>query len=175
MAGLETLALAATLASTAVAAGGTILSGVQANSAAQAQASEAERQADEQRAVAQREAINRRREADLVLSRQQAVGAASGVSATDKTMLDLAADVQREGDFQVASALYGGESRGRALEYQAGIDRARGRQARLSSFVSAGGTVLQGAGYGASQYMNLTRGQRFSVGGVRGAGGLTYG
>lgn len=145
MSGIETALL---IAGTAVSAAGAIQAGNQQQAALDAQAAARERQANEQRAVSQREAAARRNNAEQVLSRQRAVAAASGGGASDKTVLDIMGDTEAEGDFQAASALYEGETQGRNLDYQAGIDRMEARNARLSGFINAGSTVLSGAGYG---------------------------
>lgn len=164
MSGIETALL---IGGTALSAVGQIQAGAQQSAALQAQANARERQANENRAVAQREAAMRRRDAEQVLSRQLAVAAASGGGAADKTVLDIMGDTEAEGEFQAQSALYEGETQGRNLEYQAGIDRMEARNARLSSFINAGSTVLSGAGYGVrrrQQYRTQNR-----------AGSLRYG
>lgn len=140
MTGLEILGLLGTGLSVA----GTIAGGVQQKNLADAQAKAAERQASEERAASQREAIQRSKEARLVLSRQQAVSAASGGGAGDPTVVDLMGDTLSQGWFNSASAIYEGESRGRALEDQAAISRWQGRQAQLASFIDAGSSVLSG-------------------------------
>lgn len=144
MTGLETLGLIAGLAGTAVSAVGTIAAGHSQNEMAKSQAAAAERQASEERASSQREAIQRSKEARLVMSRQQAVAASSGGGAADSTVLNLMGDTASQGWFNQASAIYEGESRGRALEDQAAISRWQGKQAKMASFISAGSTVLSG-------------------------------
>lgn len=145
MSGIETALL---IAGTAISAVGQLKAGADQEASLNAQASARERQANENRAVAQREAGMRKKNAEQVLSRQLAVAAASGGGAADKTVLDIMGDTEAEGDFQAKAALYEGETQGRNLDYQAGIDRMEARNARLSSFINAGSTVLSGAGYG---------------------------
>lgn len=131
--------------------GGTLMSAqaARAQGQAEAQARELEarameRRAKEDAAAAQREGIRRSREASLVASRQQALAAASGGSATDKTVLDLMAGTAEEGAYQAASALYEGQSRAAGLESQAAISRFQGQQARRAGRINAGATMLSG-------------------------------
>jgi hypothetical protein len=140
LSGLEIIGLLGT----GLSAVGSIVAGSQQAAMAEAQAAAAERQASEERAASQREAIQRSKEARLVMSRQQAVAAASGGGATDSTVLNLMGDTASQGWFNQASAVYEGESRGRALEDQAAISRWEGKQAKMASFISAGSTVLSG-------------------------------
>ena len=75
MTGLEAaLAIGGSLLS----AVGSVAGGISADNQAEAQAQAAERQAGEAQAVSQREAIQRSKEAKLLLSRNQALAAASG-------------------------------------------------------------------------------------------------
>lgn len=161
MSGLEVALLAA---STAVSAVGAVSQGIAQKRSADAQAAsmkmqakERERQAGEERAASQREAAARAKEARLVLSRQQAVAAATGGGATDSSVLKLMGDTAAEGAYQVGSAVYEGESRGRVLDgqadidrYEAGIARMQGRQAMMAGFIGAGESLLNGASTWAS-------------------------
>jgi hypothetical protein len=103
-----------------------------------------ERKANEDTAASQREGIRRSREASLVASRQQALAAASGGSATDKTVLDLMSGTAEEGAYQSQSALYEGQSRAAGLRSQADISRFQGDQARRAGRSRANATILSG-------------------------------
>jgi len=142
MTGIETALL---IGGSVLGAAGSVIGGIQAQQQADYQAKVQRRQAEEARAASQREAIRRAREARYVLSRQQAIAAASGGSATDPTVLDLMGDVAGEGEYQKAAALYEGNARGSSLEAQAALNRMAGRQAMLGGFVNAGTTLLSGA------------------------------
>lgn len=144
MTGLETIGLIAGGIGSAVSAIGAIATGSAQSAALKAQAAAEERQASEERAASQREAIVRAREARLLMSRQQAVAAASGGGATDPTVLQIMGDTAAQGDFNTQSALYEGEARGRSLEDQAAINRMQARQAKIAGFISAGSTMLSG-------------------------------
>ena len=132
------------LASTVLEAGGKIITGASQSAALKAEAASAERKADEVLAASTRDAAQRRKEADLVLSRQQAVAAASGGMATDTTVLNLMADTAQEGQYQVATSLYEGKAQRAGLLDQAAIARMQAKQAMLSGFIGAGTTMLNG-------------------------------
>lgn len=155
MSGLEIIGLIGGLAGTALSAAGAIAEGNFQEAMGEAQAKASEREASEQRAASQREAIQRSREARLVLSRQQAVAAASGAGPTDTTIMGLMGEAAAAGQFNTASAIYEGESRGRALEDDAALSRFRGKQAKLASFINAGSTVLSGISGFASGFRDM--------------------
>lgn len=127
-----------------VSAAGSLVGGVMANNQAKAQAEAMEIEAGQRRASAQREAEQRRKEANLVLSRQQAVAAASGGGATDSTVLDLMARTGGQGELNAQWAQYQGKEEGRGLENQAAMTRAAGRNALFGSFIDAGTSMLSG-------------------------------
>lgn len=141
---LPILKTALLLGGAALSAGGAIAEGASQANALNATAKAEERRANEEKAAAQRVAIQRQREARVLLSRQQAVAAASGGTATDPTVLDLVGDTAAEGDYQKDTALYEGNVRAAGLLDQAAIDRARARQARFAGFINAGSTMLNG-------------------------------
>jgi len=140
-----------------LAATGAVAGGVAANNQAKAEAKALKIQAGEQRAIAQREAIRKSREARLIISRQQALAAASGGSADDPTVLDLMQDTAEEGEYQKKVSLYEGESRSRQLLNKASVVRAQGRQAMLAGFLNAGQSVLS-AGAQWAQYKPASTG-----------------
>lgn len=141
MTGLETVL---GIAGTIVSAVGSIAAGQAQADAANAQAAAQERRAGEERAAAQRQAAAKAKEARLVMSRQQALAAASGGGAGDPTVMNLMGQVAATGDFNARSALYEGEARGRGLEDQAAIERMQAKQAKLAGFINAGSTILGG-------------------------------
>lgn len=140
MAGFETLALIGT----AISAAGSVAGGFASSAQQKAQAKALEMRANEERAVAQREAQSRRKQADLIMSRQQALAADSGGGATDPTILDLMGDTAAQSYVNSGTAIAEGETRGRGLEYQAKINRQAGKQAILAGFIDAGSTMLSG-------------------------------
>lgn len=131
--------------------GGSVLSGVgsivNANSqadAARAEAAQLERAAGEAQAAAQRNAERKRKEAQLIMSRQQALAAKSGGGATDSTVLDLMAGAKGEGELQGRMLQYEGDERAAGLTYQAAIKRAMADRAQTAGWIGAGASVLSG-------------------------------
>jgi hypothetical protein len=127
-----------------ISAAGSIVGGIAANNQAKAQAKALEVRAGEERAVSQREAIRRAKEAKLVMSRGQAVAASSGGGAADTSVVNLMADIGREGKYQSGVALYEGETRGRGLEFDARIRRMEGKQALFAGFIGGASSILNG-------------------------------
>ena len=162
MAGLATLATVASIAGTAISAVGTIAAGQAARRDAEFQAQQLDIQAKDELAAAQREAEEIRRNKQLVLSRQQALSAASGFSASDETAVALAAETAGYGKLLELSALASGEMRKRNAEYAAAGTRATGRAQKIGSYFNAGSTILSGFG-------NIFQ-QKYGTGGYKPAG-----
>ena len=128
-----------------VSAVGSVIGGISANNTAKAQAKAMEIEANQRRASAQRQAVEKRKEAGLIMSRQQAVAAASGSGATDPTVIDLMETTAGRGEYQAQTIQYGGEEEGRGLQNQAAFTRAEGRNRMFASFIDAGSSMLSGA------------------------------
>jgi len=143
-AALPVIGIVASIGGTVLSAMGAIQQGRYQEAAMKAQANAQEARAQEERAAAQREAVRRGKEAAFVLSRQQALSAASGGGTADPTVLNLMAGTATEGAYQSQVAVYEGEQRGRGLEYQAAISRMQGRAARRAGFIDAASSVLGG-------------------------------
>lgn len=131
-----------------LAIGGTILStvgAIQQGNAAQAsanyQAQQLDAQAKTERAVAQRQANEERRQKELVISRARAVGAASGGGQD----YDLLGDLEEEGEYRAATAMWEGEEAAKGRTNQANAARFEGKQAKKASRFKAAGTILGGA------------------------------
>lgn len=158
MSGLEPLMLlaaagqAAQLAGSFVTAQGTLAAGEAANAATRFESEQLKVQALEERAAAQQEAIQDRRNKELALSALQARGAASGFSASDETILDLAGDIEKQGELQAGLRQFGGARRQRGLLAQAAARRAEGRAALTGARYSAVGTILGGFGSAMKTY-----------------------
>jgi hypothetical protein len=133
-----------TIASSILGAVGTIASGASAAANAEYQAKQLEINAKEERAAGQHDAMEYDRQKRLALSRIQAVSSASGLGATDPTVLDTAGDVAAYGTLQSQIAQYGGDSRAAGLTAQAAGARAQGKAAQFGSFLDAGSTILGG-------------------------------
>lgn len=113
-------------------------------------------------AAAQRNAVDIGRRAEYIASAQLARAAASGGGASDPTVMNIIARTKGEAAYQQAVALYGGQSRARALNMQAagedftGRDEARaGRNALFAADIGASTTLMKG---GVSLLMKYGRG-----------------
>jgi hypothetical protein len=135
------LAVIGTVASTV----GTVIGGISSYNASKAQAKAMEIEAQQRRASSQRQAEQKSKEANLIMSRQLAVAAASGSGASDPTVVDLMSRTAGEGAFQASTIRYGGEEEARGLQNQASFTRAEGRNRLFASFIDSGSTMLGGA------------------------------
>lgn len=127
-----------------VSAVGTIASGNAAKAAADYQAQQLDIQAKNELASAQQEAQQVKRNKDLVLSRQRALGSAGGLSGGDPTVQNIANETAGYGHDQEMAALVGGLLRKNATENQARSARATGQAQQTGSMFSAFGTVAGG-------------------------------
>lgn len=145
-------ATAANAASTIAGGRATQQSGLFAQQQKDFEAAQQEQAANESRATAQRSAFEKQREGRLLQSRLQAKAAASGGSADDPTVINLAGDVAARSALQALSAIATGENRARNLEDSATGSRLSGLAARQlgdarrrAANLSAIGTILGGA------------------------------
>lgn len=164
--GLAGVGAAAKAALPYVSAAGTILqtaqmftAGKNARAAGEAQqrmaeheAKQLEVKAGQERAFSQRRMLDQRRKTDLAQSRLLALSAAGGGGALDPGILDLAEDIEAEGEFRALTALAEGEERARGLTSGAGARRTEGEvsrqvgRSRQSGYtLGAAGTLLEGA------------------------------
>lgn len=126
---------------TALSAGSTIYGGVRGLTSANATAKELKRKGDNELAVAQREAMRRQRETQLVVSRQNAVAAASGAGATDPSVIATEAKTQQEGDYNSMLDMYNGMVSRADLYHEAATTKKEGVGKLLGSFMDAGSTI----------------------------------
>lgn len=129
------------LISSALAGGGTIYSGVRANAASQAESKDLKRKGDEELAIAQIEAKRRRKEAELLTSRQRAVAGASGAGVNDPSVTAIMAKTEEEGSYNAMLDMYNGLTSRADLRNQARESRREGRDALWGSFVDAGRSI----------------------------------
>jgi len=125
---------------------GQIQAGRAANVSARFEAAQMEQQAGQTRASSQRAAIEERRKASFALQRGQAVAAASGGGATDKTVSDLSGGIAGQGEYNALSALFSGEEEARAVELGAKSTRMKGKQAKKAGMISGISTIASGFG-----------------------------
>lgn len=139
MSGFETIAMVVSAISTVASAVGQIQQGKAADQAARYQADQMRVNADQSRKSAQKLADERRRQASILASRAQAVGASQG--GFDPSTTDIIGDIEAEGEYGALNALYEGEERARLNIGQAGLTEYEGKQAKRSSYYKAAGTT----------------------------------
>lgn len=156
MAGLETIALVASIAGAVTSGVGTIMAGNAAAAAGEAnqraynlKSEQATIAAEEARAASQRTQQESKRKTDLVQSRLRAVAAAGGGSSDDPTIVHLNEDIAGRGEFQQLMDMYTGENRARGFEDQSKFDlmsgeasRAEGEGKQTASYLSGVGTIM---------------------------------
>lgn len=144
MSGLETMAIIGLIGG-GVSAAGTLASGAAQDDAAQFQANQLDAKAKSDLAAAQREAQEKSKDTKLALSRVQAVAGASGFSATDTQVGEIAGDIAAKGRYQSLLDLYKGEDQAAGDRAQAEAARTTGKAARVGSYFGAAGTLLSSA------------------------------
>jgi hypothetical protein len=115
------------------------------------EAQQLRRQAGNSIASAQRQALEEKRRSDLVQSRALAVAAAGGGSASDPTVVRILSDLEGEGAYRAAVALYGGQDRAAQLRDAAdsrvfeGEAAARAGRAKEGAYnIAAAGSIAKG-------------------------------
>lgn len=155
MATLATIGTALTVGSAVVGAGAAVYGAYSTVKAGEAAQKEYERQAfmDELHgkdayAASVREADLRRMEGKLIMSRQQAIAAASGAGsgADDPTILKIMSETGANADYGVRSVMYQGEQQRSDFNAQAETRRISGRNNYFGSLLSAAGTLASGVG-----------------------------
>lgn len=131
-----------------VSAAGTVASGVAEKNAADFEAQQLDMKAKEEVAASQREAAQATKEADIAMSRQQALAASSGAGAGSDapTIIKLMSDVAGQGELNQQSILYGGQQRAAGLIDQAKGRRMSGKASLLGSSLGAFGQAAKGIG-----------------------------
>ena len=131
--------------STILSAVGARNAGIAANQEANYRAQQAEINAGQERASAQRAQVEELRQMRIAQSRGQAVAAASGAGALDPSVMDIMGDLETEGRYRGATAMYEGEERARDLETGAVLARYEGKQAKKAGNIKAVSTLMSGA------------------------------
>lgn len=90
------------------------------------EAKQYEKQAIQSVASSQREMLDERRKKELVISRAQALAAFGGGGVSDPTVQNIIADIDGEGAYREAVALYQGESEAAKLTEAANLSRREG-------------------------------------------------
>jgi hypothetical protein len=105
-------------------------------------------QAAEEMAVASRDSQAKGKEGRILLSRQQAVAAASGGGATDPTVLELAGDIGRETNVQKRELMRQGKEKARNLEYKQKVNTWSAKQNAKMTILGGIGNMIGGIGQG---------------------------
>lgn len=156
---LTTLGTVAGLLGTGVSMVGGLAAGQAANDAAKAQAAGLDRAANAERAKGQRASFDERDKAKLLLSRQQALAAASGAGAgmDAPSIVKIMRDTTGQGELNAQMAAWNGETQARGLEDQATAARVSGRATRLGSIYGAIGTGFGGVSQAARGYQGWSQ------------------
>lgn len=131
---------------TALSAGGAVLGGIQANAAAKEQAKSMEKKGDAEYAIAQRKMLEGKRQANLLVSRQRAVAAASGGGVSDPTVESIMGKTEARGGYNALMDMYNGATMRDDLYQTAAATRTEGRGALVGSFINAGSTIFDAIG-----------------------------
>jgi uncharacterized membrane protein YebE (DUF533 family) len=126
---------------TALSAGSTIYGGIQANQESKAVAASMKKKGDNEFSAAQRQSLEKRRQTELIMSRQKAVAAASGGGASDPSVQSIMEKTQQEGDYSAMMDMYNGTVNRGDLYAEADTVRREGRSKMLGSFMDAGTTI----------------------------------
>lgn len=150
MAGLLTAGLAAAKsigAATILSATGAGIAAAGASAAGKSRQAAMEYQADQLEAAgkadeasASQEAMEQARQTRLMQSRARAVGAASGGGID----LDLAGDIEEDGEYRKLTALWEGKEAAAGRRAQANASRFEGKQYRQAGKLKAANTILGG-------------------------------
>lgn len=140
------------LIGTAVSAGGTILGAqASANAAkanAQAESNALKQKAWQEQATAAVKARERRRKGEFLASRARAVSAASAGNASDPTVRNIVADINRESESQAQYIQWGADQTAENYRTQAknvmAVGSANASAAQLAGITQAAGTILSG-------------------------------
>lgn len=142
------IAAVGTVAAAGIGAYSALESGRQSREANYEMAANEEAQGRDEFAAAQREALERRYEAKLVQSRQQAIASASGAGAGSDapTIVQIMSKTAERAAYGEETSRYGGLSRRDRLYASARNRRRSGDADQSGSFYRAAGTVAGGIG-----------------------------
>jgi hypothetical protein len=140
------LAIGSSVLGTAIGAAGTLAAGQSAKQLGQYQQQEYLQQADTDTAVGQRKMLEEQRQGQLVQSTLQARGAASGVSGTSNSVLNLGRQIAGRTEYNSLMALSAGQDQAAGLVGMGNAAAYSGDLRQIGSEYSAVGTLAGGAG-----------------------------
>ena len=129
------------LLGTGLSAAGTIYSGIRANQNAKYESELLKQRGDSEKAIASRHAADRTLEKKQVLSRTQAVAAASGGGTDNPTVDAIQGKIEQRGTYAAMLDMYNGTQARNDLRAQADVRRQEGRSALMGSFIEAGAGI----------------------------------
>lgn len=109
---------------------------------AKAQAAFRQQQAERQREIARIQEERQRRDSERLKGAQRARLAASGVDPAAGTALLLQENLAGDSEYNALLTRAQGAADAQALDYQAQLDRLRGRNGRTAGYLNAGTTLL---------------------------------
>lgn len=147
---LATIGTIVSIAGTAIGTGAQII-GTNRAARAEAEAQEDYAQQEEQMgklefAAAQREVLERKYEGDLVMSRQQALAAASGGGASSPSIVTLMSETAKRARYGEETAMYLGRTKRDALYKSAESRRTTGRASLMGAQIASWGLLARGVG-----------------------------
>jgi hypothetical protein len=142
--GLSELGTIASIGGTLLQVKGGLDNAAYQSAVARAEAAALKQKANEDAAAGQRVQGTRERQTALVQSRARALAAASGTDAASPDIINNEGQIARQGEYNALSALYEGQSKAAADNYQADIDLFRAKRIEAGAPLAAGGTLLSG-------------------------------
>lgn len=152
MAALAFIAPIMTAVSTVLSIVGQVQQGNAAKQSADFKAEQYAAQAQEAQAAASRKAADQIRMGGLMQSRAQAVGAASGGSATDPTVVNIEGNIAGQSEYNALTSLWSGDAEAAGLTNSANAERYSGDQAQQAGEFGAITTGLAGGASMFSKY-----------------------
>lgn len=170
---LALVATAASVAGTAVAVAGAQEQAAAAKKSGEYNQKVAENNAEASRQQAMFEADKISRRNRMILGRQKAVIAKSGILDTGST-LDVLEDSAVQGEMDRLAALYSGEVRSNYYQSQGQLASMEGNSQARANYYRSAGTLLTGASSVAGSYYNNTRNNGPTFSGSSGGGISNY-
>lgn len=156
------MAFLAAVLPAAIGVAGSIMQGQEAKRAADRQtlpklleARQLERQSGQVKAASQRAAGEETKRAELIASRALALTAAGGGGTADPTVVNLIADINNEGAYRHAMALYQGEEQAKQLRFGGDMARREADIIRKGGAAAARASNWQAASYAAQGASSL--------------------
>lgn len=158
---LALVGVAASLAGTGVAVAGSLEQAAAAKKAGKYNQAVAANNAQAAADQARFESDRIRKRNMVILSRQKAAIAKSGILDTGST-LDVFMDSAVEGELDALAALYSGQVKSGYYQSQGQLARMEGNSQARANYYRAGGTLLSGAGNAAQQGYDIYKQQQSS-------------